>query len=107
MTENQTAALVTEIEAQAATIAQQNATLQKLRREFIDQGYMLAAVTDMLGPVGLAVWQRWQDNGVVRVHHSWGPEARNMTGEERAEVLLAWEDAPHEESANSAPIAGE
>jgi hypothetical protein len=87
--------------------AELEAQLQCLRRDYIDQGYMLGAVTDMLGPTGLAVWKRWQENGVVRVHHSWGPEARDMTGEERAGILLAWEDAPREEISRTAPIAGE
>lgn len=81
--------------------------LQQLRRQYIDQGYMVGALSDMLGPNGLAVWKRWQEQGVVRVHHSWGPRAHEVTGEERAQALLDWENAPREIIASTAPIAGE
>lgn len=67
-----------------------------LRREATDQRYMKQAYWHMLGPKGLEVAAMWQGNGVRRVHHSWGPEAINMTGEERAALILDWETAARE-----------
>jgi hypothetical protein len=48
----------------------------------------------MLGEKGLAVAKMWADNGVRRVHFSWGPDAGKLTGEERAQLILDWEYTP-------------
>lgn len=67
--------------------------VKRLRRESTDRAYMLEAYGSMLGPTGLKVAEMWAEKHVKRVHHSWGPEAVNLTGEERAQLLLEWEAA--------------
>ncbi len=65
-----------------------------LRREVNDAVYMKAAYYQMLGETGRAVADMWLAKGVKRVHHSWGPEAHKMTGEERAAFIMEVERAP-------------
>ena len=62
-------------------------------RDAMDRTYMQAAYYAMLGPNGRQMADVWHDRGVLRVHHSWGPEAAAMTGEERAAHMLAWDKA--------------
>lgn len=67
--------------------------VKRLRRESTDRAYMLEAYGSMLGPTALKVIEMWADKHVKRVLHSWGSEAVNLTGEERAQLLLEWEAA--------------
>lgn len=67
--------------------------VKRLRRESTDRDYMLEAYGSMLGPTALKVVEIWAEKHVKRVHHSWGPEAINLSGEERAQLLLDWEAA--------------
>jgi len=62
-------------------------------RDAMDRTYMQAAYYAMLGPNGRQMADVWRNKGVLRVHHSWGPEAAAMTGEERAAHMLAWDKA--------------
>lgn len=64
------------------------AEIKRLRRLATDRSYMMQAYANMLGPKGIEVVRMWDDKGVTRFHSSWGPEAANMTGEERAQALL-------------------
>ena len=59
--------------------------------------YMGWAYRNMLGEKGREVAAMWDAKGVKRVHFDWGPEAGNLTGEQRAEQILAWENAPRRE----------
>jgi len=61
---------------------------QKAVRILHDREYMMGAMQQMLGPNGLKVVEGWRKKGVVRVHYSWAPDATDMTGEERAKVML-------------------
>lgn len=70
------------------------------RRRATDAEYMVEALVNMLGPNALKVWQGWQGKGVQRVHFSWGPEAGQLSGEERAATILNWEEA----AKNAVPI---
>lgn len=63
----------------------------ELRRQLNNARYMLRAYRDMLGPNGLKVAEMWDARGVERVHHEWGPQAAEMTGEERAAFILKME----------------
>jgi hypothetical protein len=55
---------------------------------------MINALYELLGPKAKEIADIWDRSGMVRVHHSWGPNAANLTGEERAQVLLDLENAP-------------
>jgi hypothetical protein len=61
---------------------------------------MINALYELLGPKAKEIADIWDRSGMVRVHHSWGPEAVNMTGEERAQVLLDFENAPKTQITN-------
>lgn len=74
--------------------------VSRYRRIATDRQYMIDALVSMLGPKAFQVWQQWQERGVQRVHHDWGPEAYKLDGEGRAQVLLDFEAA----LANSTPI---
>lgn len=67
---------------------------ERLRRQTTDRQYMIDALVQFLGPIALQVWRGWQGKGVQRVHHSWGPGAAALSGEERAAHVLEWENAP-------------
>lgn len=69
-------------------------TIEKERRRATDAEYMVRAFRNMLGPTALRVAQMWDKKRVQRVHFDWGPTAREMTGEERAQFILDLEDAP-------------
>lgn len=64
------------------------AEIKRLTRVATDRQYMMLAYTSMLGPIGLEVVSEWDKKGVTRFHASWGPDAVNLSGEERAKVLL-------------------
>lgn len=74
-------------------IAELEGALVKANRVGTDNAYMLAAVVQMLGPIGREVWAKWTECGLVRVHTSWGPEAANLDGEGIARVHLDMIDA--------------
>jgi len=63
-----------------------------LNHELANAEYMIEALVDMLGPKGLEVWSLWQKNNIKRVHYSWGPKAHELTGEERASIILDMEN---------------
>ena len=73
----------------------------QIRRERTDRQYMIDALVNMLGPKALEVWRIWQKTRVQRLHFSWGPDAAKLTGEQRAEVILEWDEA----SKNAVPIS--
>lgn len=56
--------------------------------------YMAAAYRNMLGPKGLEVAAMWERAHVNRVHFDWGPDALKLSGEQRAETILAMSVAP-------------
>jgi len=76
-------------------IANYEERINKLCRIATDRKYMMDAYRAMLGPVALKVVNVWDQNGVVRQHTSWGPDAANLTGEERAQILLDAESKIH------------
>lgn len=78
-------------------IAELEAEVKRLRTLATDRRYMMDAYRAMLGPKGLAVVERWEKNGVTRQHTYWGPDAANLTGEERAQVLIDAESAARRE----------
>lgn len=77
----------------AREIERLNARVDELNRTATDRQYMLRAYHSMLGPKALEMVGKWDAKHVKRVHHSWGPEAAGLTGEERAALLLEWETA--------------
>lgn len=77
----------------AREIERLEAKVKELNRIATDRQYMLWAYHSMLGPKALEMVAKWDAKCVNRVHHPWGPEAATMTGEERAELLLKWEEA--------------
>lgn len=81
------------LEAAEARVAELEKERDKAWRVATDHRYMKEAYWYMLGPVGLKVADMWFKKGVLRVHHSWGPEAAALTGEERAQFILDWEEA--------------
>lgn len=56
--------------------------------------YMQQAYYNMLGPVALKVASGWYENNVKRFHCSWGDEAYKLSGEERAQAILDFQNAP-------------
>ncbi len=86
----------TEQSARVAELESENSTL---RRKTTGR-YMIDALVQMLGPKALQVWRHWQAQGVERFHASWGPDAVNLDGEGRAQVILDMEAA----SRNAEPI---
>lgn len=98
MTEQeQIKALIAERESLIATKREQIEALEKeltaARRTATDRRYMMDAYRTMLGPNGLKMALRWEAGNVLRVHYSWGPDAFELTGEERAALMLEWDDA--------------
>jgi hypothetical protein len=69
-------------------------TVARYNTRITDQKYMINALYELLGPKAKEIADIWDRSGMVRVHHSWGPNAANLTGEERAQVLLDLENAP-------------
>lgn len=67
--------------------------LKKQIRRATNAEYMLEAYYNMLGPKGREVADNWRKEGTRRVHYSWGPKAREMTGEQRAEYILYLNEA--------------
>lgn len=68
--------------------------IETINRKATDRKYMLNAMYELLGPKAKQVVDNWIAQGVARTSTTWGPEAMNMTGEERAQVLLDFESAP-------------
>ena len=68
--------------------------LAKQVRRATDAEYMAHAYRNMLGPKGQEVAAMWSEKRVQRVHFEWGPGAADLTGEKRAETILALEAAP-------------
>jgi hypothetical protein len=65
--------------------------IKRLRTLATDRSYKITALTNMLGPNGLAVVKNWDERGVTRIHFDWGPSAASLTGEERAAFILDME----------------
>ena len=92
--------------------------IKRQMRRAADAEHLALAYRNMLGEKGLAVAKMWADNGVRRVHFSWGPDAGKLTGEERAQLILDWEytpgrfvsvdgiDGPPQSAAPVAPASG-
>lgn len=74
---------------EAAAIRWAVAEIKRLSKIATDRRYEIEAMTNMLGPNGLAVVKSWRDRGVTRMHFDWGPSAAYMSGEERAAVILS------------------
>lgn len=69
---------------------------ERLTRLATDRAYFMNAYRNMLGEAGLKVAEMWDAQGVKRVHSSWGTEAATLTGEQRAQCILDWENAPRQ-----------
>lgn len=82
------------IEALEAALQEQTARADKHWRTVNDKQYMIEALVPMLGPTALTVWRGWLKKGIQRVHYSWGPDAANLSGEDRAKIMLEWDNAP-------------
>ena len=78
----------------AAEILHLRAENKRLLRLATDRRYFMLAYRNMLGENGLKVAQMWDEKNVNRIHYSWGEGAHKMAGEERAALILSWEDAP-------------
>lgn len=78
----------------AEMLARQQEDLLAERRERRNAQMMSHAAAFMLGPKGKQVWELWAESGVQAVNVFWGPEAYKLSGEERAQVLLDFENAP-------------
>ena len=78
----------TTAEAEVKRIREELDALKQVRRLAADAAYMLQAYRNMLGPVALDLVKKWEADGVTRFHCWWGPDATEMSGEERAQVLL-------------------
>lgn len=74
--------------------------LNALNRKFIDHKYMFNALYELLGPKAKEIADIWINTGVERTHTSWDPSAMNLSGEERAQILLDIEAAPKTEMTN-------
>lgn len=93
--------LVKEIQAEAAdkiAALEAEVAMEKKRADahwtaLCDKAYQIAALVSMLGENGRKVWDNWKQQGITRVHYSWGPGAAKLTGEERAAVMLEWDQA--------------
>lgn len=77
-----------------AILAERERMEAQANRRTTDLKYMLQAYRNMLGPKGLEVAAMWEAKGVLRVHHDWTGAGFELTGEQRAEEVLAWEAAP-------------
>lgn len=92
-------------------IADLEAQLATANRIATDRLYLMEAYRQMLGPKGLLVAKMWFDRRVKRVHHSWGPEAHLLSGEERAQAILdmeaAMKDARRVDYVDGDPIQAE
>lgn len=82
------------IQSQGARIAELEAKVAAQVHRATNAEYFNVAYRNMLGPVGRQVAEMWREKGVRRVHFDWGPEADNLTGEERAQIILDVENAP-------------
>jgi len=78
----------------AQKIIDLEAKLERMLRINADQLYMQSAMLNMLGPKAIEVVQMWARDGVNRVHYSWGPKTKHLSGEERAQVILDVSNAP-------------
>ena len=74
-------------------VSELEAEVKRLTTLATDRFYFMEAYRAMLGPIGREVAKMWKDRGVMRVHYSWGPDALAKSGEERAQLILDWEDA--------------
>ncbi|KFL28177.1 hypothetical protein JP74_02920 [Devosia sp. 17-2-E-8] len=86
-------AAATFIENQASRIEALEAENARLLRTATDRRYMLEAYRAMLGPKALEVVASWNASNVQRVHYDWSQDALTLSGEERAQVILDWEEA--------------
>lgn len=89
-----------ECDAKADIIADLEKRHKETKRLCIDQAYMTGALVNMLGPNALKVWDQWRVRGVQRVHYDWQPAAKELSGEERAALVLEWDEA----AKNAEPI---
>lgn len=92
------------IQSQAAESAADKARIAELEKKLADERhratnaeYFNVAYRNMLGPVGVKVAEMWREKNVRRIHFDWGPEAVNLTGEERAQIILDMENMPSRE----------
>lgn len=78
----------TEIEVRELT------PLERCNRTSTDRLYMINELVKLLGPKARALYERWQREGVQRIHFSWDPSKPEVLGEERADLIESWESAP-------------
>jgi hypothetical protein len=88
-----TARAVSRAEAAEQQVRDMEGEVRRLTTVAADRAYFMEAYRSMLGTIGLKVAKMWDEKRVKRVHHSWGPDAFSMTGEERAQLILDWEEA--------------
>lgn len=62
--------------------------IARMNRRLTDAHYMMEHMAQMLGPKARQVIKLWTDQGIQRIHVSWGPDAANMSGEEIAQLHL-------------------
>lgn len=68
--------------------------VDSLQTKITNRDYQIDLMYQLLGPKAKEFIDRQRSEGVVREHVSWGPEAHLLTGEERAQVLMDFRDAP-------------
>lgn len=82
------------IETKREQIEALSVKVAEFNRLATDRQYLMWAYENMLMKKGLEVAKMWRNKNVKRVHFSWGPDADKLTGEERASLILEWENAP-------------
>lgn len=85
--------LLTLAREQRAELKMLRAEVAKQRKRATDAEYMGEAYFNMLGETGLKVANMWREKNITRVHFDWGPDAKKLTGEQRAQFILDIEES--------------
>lgn len=75
-------------QAKDEEIARLKADRDGWKRLAHDAANKIEMILPMLGPKGCEVVKAWADQGITRMHVSWGPEGIKSSGEERAQIHL-------------------
>lgn len=68
--------------------------IKKIGRERTSALSMREQLIKLLGPKARALWDQWQKDGLISMHIDLTPEGRKITGEDYAELLMSWNNAP-------------
>lgn len=69
--------------------------VEKQKRMMVGLQYkLMEEIKQFLGPNALKVLEKWQKEDVLYVRYSWGEGAHNLSGEERAAAVLAFDNVP-------------